>query len=135
MQFPFSDSIEYHYTVGALQYLCLTHPHIQFDVTKVSQFLHCLNDAYWTTIKQILHHLQLTTSHALSLTEAQNLNLIAYFDADWARCPNDRHSTFGYYIYLGPNLISWSVKKQPTIACTSTEAEYKSTTLHLLNYV
>ncbi|XP_042515275.1 uncharacterized protein LOC122089621 [Macadamia integrifolia] len=56
-----------------------------------------------------------------------SLNLIgAYTDADWAGCPNTRHSTSGFCTYLGDNLISWSSKKQPTMSKSSTEAECNS---------
>ena len=34
------------------------------------------------------------------------LYLIAYWDADWGSDPNDMHSTSGYYVYVGENLIS-----------------------------
>ena len=50
--------------------------------------------------------------------------LTAYSDVDWARCPDSRHSTSGYCVYLGDNLVSWSSKRQTTVSCSSAEAEY-----------
>ena len=48
-----------------------------------------------------------------------------YSDADWARSSSDRGSTGGYSVYIGSNLISW-LKKQPRIAKSSNDSEYKA---------
>jgi hypothetical protein len=50
----------------------------------------------------------------------------AFSDADWAGNIDDRISTEGFAIYFGPNLISWSGRKRPTVSPSSTEVEYKS---------
>ena len=54
------------------------------------------------------------------------MSLTAFTDADWAGNPVDRCSTMAFLVFLGNNLITWSSKKQSTVACSSTEAEYWS---------
>jgi hypothetical protein len=62
----------------------------------------------------------------LSLHASTAMDIIAYSDADWAGYPDTRRSTSGYCVYLGPSLISWSSKRQPTVSRSSAEAEYRA---------
>jgi hypothetical protein len=112
--------------VGALQYAMVTRPDLTFAVNKASQFMADPSDEHWQMVKRILRYLQGTLTHGLTFKPSSNLALHAYYDADWAGCPDDRRSTTGFAVFLGPNLISWSSKKQPIVSRSSTEAEYRS---------
>jgi hypothetical protein len=46
-------------------------------------------------------------------------------DADWAGNLSGRRSTSGFMFPFGSGVVSWSSKKQPTIALSNTEAEYR----------
>jgi hypothetical protein len=122
----FSDPTLFRSTLGALQYLCITRPDISFSVNKLSQFMHQPRLFHWQGVKRLLRYLKQTLHYGLHIHKSSNLHLQAFSDADWAGDRDDRRSTGGYCIFLGNNLISWSCRKQPTVARSSTEAEYKA---------
>jgi len=62
----------------------------------------------------------------ISFNKNTNCKLRAYSDSDHAGCHASRRSTGGFCTFLGNNLISWSSRKQPTVAKSSTEAEYRA---------
>ena len=52
--------------------------------------------------------------------------LQGWSDSNWAGDFDTRRSTTGYCFTLGSGAISWSSKRQPTVALSSTEAEYRA---------
>ena len=78
--------------------------------------------------KRILRYLKGTLHLGLSFTPGP-LTLSAFTDADWAGDPDDRRSTSGLLVFLSPNPITWSAKKQLTVSKSSTESEYRALAL------
>jgi histone deacetylase 1/2 len=99
---------------------------LAFAVNKTCQFLQQPTDVHWAAVKRVLRYIRGTLELGISIRPSASLDLSAYSDADWAGCPDDRRSTGGFAVYLGPNLVSWSARKQPTVSRSSTEAEYKA---------
>ncbi|CAN6722330.1 unnamed protein product [Malus baccata var. baccata] len=122
-----SNPAEYRSLVGGLQYLTWSRPDLSFAVNLVCQFMHQPRESHLQAVKRILRYLKGTIDLGLWFPKCSKpLSLSAFSDADWAGCHLDRRSTGGFCIFLGDSLISWSAKKQPTVARSSTEAEYRS---------
>lgn len=85
-----------------------------------------LLESHWCLVKRIPRYLSGTIMHDLLLSLAsalQQISLRAYNDLDWASDPDDKRSNSGSCVYFGSNLIVYSLKKEPLVARSSTEAE------------
>ncbi|MCO5593841.1 hypothetical protein L7F22_047859 [Adiantum nelumboides] len=60
---------------------------------------------------------------------AAKVQVHGYTNSDWAGSVSDRRSTSGYIFSFGSAVVTWSNKKQPTVALLSTEAEYTGATV------
>ncbi|XP_043703964.1 uncharacterized mitochondrial protein AtMg00810-like [Telopea speciosissima] len=120
------DPHEYRQIVGALQYLTITRPDLCYAVNQVCQFMHSPTTTHLLAVKRILRYLKHTLGAGIVIRPGPINHIQAYTDADWAGCPDTRHSTFGFCVYLGNTLVSWCSKKQPTVSRSSSEVEYKA---------
>ena len=118
----------YQEAIGALLYTSLgTTPDITFVVQALSQFSVNPSKAHWQAVKQILWYLQGTKDLGITYNDLNghaDIHVTGYSNADWALSPVDRRSISGYVFLIGGRAVAWSSKKQPTVALSSTEAEY-----------
>ncbi|GKC36739.1 ribonuclease H-like domain-containing protein [Tanacetum coccineum] len=122
---PISDPTLYRSLTGDLQYLTFTRPDISYVVQQVCLFMHDPREPHFSALKRILRYVRGTLTSGLQFYSSTTSSLVAYSDADWAGCPTTRRSTFGYCVFLGNNLLSWSSKRQFTLSRSSAEAEYR----------
>lgn len=86
-------------------------------------------ESHWKPVRRILRYLKGTMTRGLHLKPASPhtpLSIQCYCDVDWASDLDDRRSTSGACVFLGPNLVSWWSEKQTMVARPSTKAEYRS---------
>jgi hypothetical protein len=70
-----------------------------------------------------------TADYGLFYEASTELQVHGYIDVDWAGSISDKRSTSAFMFSFGSDAITWSSKKQSTIALSSTEAEYKVATM------
>ena len=75
-------------------------------------------------IKRILRYILETQDIGLWYSKHATFDLIGYSDADYTGCRIDRKSTLGACHFLGHSLITWSSRKQSSIALSTAKAEY-----------
>lgn len=75
---------------------------------------------------RLFHYLNGTRNIGIQIRRDSPMSLHYFSDVDWVRDCDDRTSTGAYILFLGSNPISWSSRKQRSVARFSTEAEYRS---------
>ncbi|KAD4385282.1 hypothetical protein E3N88_25450 [Mikania micrantha] len=122
------DEANYRSMVGGLIYLTHTRPDLAYSVSLVSRFMQKPTKTHQGAVKRVLRYLVSTYKLGLWYDRQSELNLVGYTDSDWAGCVDDRKSVSANVFMLGRGAVSWSSKKQSTVALSSSEAEYVSAT-------
>lgn len=124
----FPDPTYFRSIAGKLQYLTISRPDLQFAVNYVCQRMHAPTMGDFGLLKRIMRYVKGTVSMGIHIHKDSDLVLSAYCDSDWSGCKDTRRSTTGLCTMLGPNLISWSARRQDSVSSSSTEAEYRALT-------
>ncbi|CAO2163650.1 unnamed protein product [Urochloa humidicola] len=116
----------YRSMIGSLLYLTASRPDIMFSVCMCARFQASPRECHLTAVKRILRYLKYSPNIGLWYPKDAHFDLVGYSDSDYAGCKVDRKSTSGGCQFLGRSLVSWSSKKQNSVALSTAEAEYIS---------
>jgi len=119
------DTTMYRCIVGSLIYMTITRPNLNYAVGVVSQFMQTSRKPHLDVVRHILKYIKHTLQCRIFYEAKNQLQIHGYTDANWAGNVSDRRLTSGFMFSFGSGAVSWNSKKQPTIALSSTEAEYK----------
>ena len=111
--------------IGSLLYTSRgTRRDVTFIVVVLARYCGKPNQLHLTAAKRVLRYLKGTAELALTYTTEGNASLTGYSDADWAGDRDTRRSTSGMTFMLQGASITWSSKRQASVALSTVEAEY-----------
>ena len=122
---PLSPVNQFSELVGGLLYLSVcTRPDIAQSVGALARYMSCPTTVHWEAAKHVLRYVAGTLDFGIRFGGGSADDLLGYCDSDYAGEVDSRRSTTGYVFILNGGVISWSSRLQPTVAASTTEAEY-----------
>ena len=120
------DKLRYQFAVDFLMYAMLEiRLDIAYAISVVSRYASNLTEIHWKVVTRIFKYLRHFLDLCLIFSELLR-SLTGYIDVDWTDDKKIRRSIFDYIFNLDSEVISWSFKRQVTVALSICEAEYMS---------
>jgi hypothetical protein len=92
-----TDQRQYRSMIGSLLYVTTSRPDVMQAVGQVARFQAAPKESHVLAVKRIFRYLKGTEEFGLWYPKGKDLSLIAYTDADWAGCIDDRRSTSPHF--------------------------------------
>ena len=119
--------VPYASAVGSLMYAMLcTRPDICYTVGVVSRFQSNPGPDHWIAVKHILKYLRRTRDYML-VYSGDDLKIHGYTNSDFQGDRDSRKSISGSMFTLGGAAVDWRSVKQSSIADSTMEAKYITT--------
>jgi hypothetical protein len=126
MQEDFVDPTLYRSMVGKLLYLTHTRPDITYSVSVVSRFMSQPQISHLQAVRRIFWYLSGTCDFGILFGRGGDSVVTGFSDSDYAGDIESGRSTTGFVFCIKDSPITWFSKKQPTVALSNTEAEYRA---------
>jgi hypothetical protein len=105
-----------------------TRSDIIYGTGVLSRFQSNPGPAHWKAMLHMVAYIKGTLDYSITYYRGVSVKPVTYVDASYADDYDTRRSTAGYGVWMAGGLVSWSSKRQPTVALSTTEAEYMSMT-------
>ena len=79
---------------------------------------------HWNALMHVIGYIKNTMDYGLTYSRDSNLSPTAFVDADYGGCQDTRRSTSGYIFLMAGGPVTWSSKRQTSVALSTVEAEY-----------
>jgi hypothetical protein len=101
-----------------------THPDLSFSVSLLARFQANPGIQHWNMLMHVVGYIKNTLDYGLTYSCNSDISPVAFADADYGGCRDTRRSTSGYICMMAGGAVSWSSKRQATVALSTVEAEY-----------
>jgi hypothetical protein len=119
------DDKPYRSVLGSVMWGQLaTRPDLSFAVSLLARFQSNPGIDHWNALMHVIGYIKNTIDYGLTYSRDVDSSPSAFVDADYGGCRDTRRSTSGYVFTMAGGPVSWSSKRQATVALSTVEAEY-----------
>ena len=119
------DNKPYRSVLGSVMWGQLaTRPDLSFSVSLLARFQANPGIDHWNALMHVIGYIRNTIDYGLTYSRDSDLSPTAFVDADYGGCRDTRQSTSGYVFMMAGGAVTWSSKRQTTVALSTVEAEY-----------
>jgi transposase InsO family protein len=101
-----------------------TRPDLSFPVSLLARFQANPGLGHWSALMHVVGYIKNTIDYGLTYSRNADISPMAFVDADYGGCRDTRRSTTGYVFMMAGGAVTWSSKRQATVALSTVEAEY-----------
>jgi hypothetical protein len=101
-----------------------THPDLSFLVSLLSCFQANPRIEHWKVLMHVVGYVKNTVDYGLTYLRDRDISSTAFADADYGGCRDTHRSTSGYVFIMSGGPVTWSSKRQATVALSTIEAKY-----------
>jgi len=120
----------YRELLGSIMYAQIaTRPDLSYSVSTLSKFASNPGPTHWNALTHVLRYIKGTLDYKITYGgEFRDLRPVGYVDADFGGDLDNRRSCSGHVFIQAGGPTVWGTQYQPTVALSTTEAEYMALT-------